>query len=403
VTFTIDFDSDGHAAIAYQGDDCSDNNPTIYPGAGCTRSCYIGSSYDANCICSGGTYDCGGNAGGGGATATQEKAAESHYFDSIQAGAATQLAVRNENLAVTRTLFRTNATRSAVTISIRKANDAGQVLRNAYQYLEITHSNLADSEIASAEIEFRVDLKWLNGYDEGSVSLNRYFGSRWERLPTSKTGNTSAFVYYRAHSTGLSLFAITAEKKQSLLLESKPVMQENASNATIRNGTIHIESPAAPPASIERTQLEKPSIMNEAPSAVNSQSRAWLQEGIFLLISLVVLALFAIVTFLYRSIAMAAQRTERLERYVEKRLMLGHKEQDIKGSLAELGWPEKAVHHHVRRAKEKHIADRTEHRIAERLSLGEDEQEIRRSLIGQDSSPRRIQKHIRRAKRLINE
>jgi len=59
----VDNDGDGRGDGCTLGPDCNDNDANQYPGASCSRTCYSGSTYDASCICTGGSYTC--SSGGG--------------------------------------------------------------------------------------------------------------------------------------------------------------------------------------------------------------------------------------------------------------------------------------------------------------------------------------------------
>ena len=51
--------------------------------------------------------------------------------------------------------------------------------------------------------------------EEATIKLNRYDGN-WTALPTSKIDEDIASVYFEAATPGLSLFAITGEKKEEV-------------------------------------------------------------------------------------------------------------------------------------------------------------------------------------------
>jgi len=63
---STDADNDTYYAESGCGTlvDFNDNDPNQYPGAPCTRTCYSGSTYDVNGVCTGGSYTCGGGGGG---------------------------------------------------------------------------------------------------------------------------------------------------------------------------------------------------------------------------------------------------------------------------------------------------------------------------------------------------
>jgi len=87
-----------------------------------------------------------------------------------------------------------------------------------HQYLNITPQNIAEADLKSVKLTFRVERAWLtdNNIDENTVSLNRYSNGVWNKLATSRTTTEDAtYVYYQAETPGFSIFAITGESKVS--------------------------------------------------------------------------------------------------------------------------------------------------------------------------------------------
>jgi PGF-pre-PGF domain-containing protein len=84
----------------------------------------------------------------------------------------------------------------------------------AYKYLEITKTNITDSDISGVKIKFKVEKSWLtaNGIDASTIVMKRLVGTTWTDLPTVKTSEDSTYIYFEATSPGLSLFAITGQK-----------------------------------------------------------------------------------------------------------------------------------------------------------------------------------------------
>jgi len=71
ITYSFnDADNDTYYALEYGGTDCNDTNNdiTIIVGGACSLSGYTGSTYDASCVCSGGTAVSSGGGGGGGSS-----------------------------------------------------------------------------------------------------------------------------------------------------------------------------------------------------------------------------------------------------------------------------------------------------------------------------------------------
>ena len=87
-----------------------------------------------------------------------------------------------------------------------------------YNFIRIDHYNVAETDIKSAKISFKVEKSWLiqNDFSEGSVVLLRYEDT-WQKLKTNKVSEDADYIYFQAESPGLSVFAITAKPKFSLL------------------------------------------------------------------------------------------------------------------------------------------------------------------------------------------
>lgn len=83
-----------------------------------------------------------------------------------------------------------------------------------FSYLYI-NSTLPKNKTASVEIEFQVIKSWFesNGIDKEKTSLYKWDGKEWIKLATNKIGEDKDYVYYTAHSSSLSLYAIVGEKK----------------------------------------------------------------------------------------------------------------------------------------------------------------------------------------------
>jgi PGF-pre-PGF domain-containing protein len=81
-----------------------------------------------------------------------------------------------------------------------------------YQYLNITHENLASQDIDMITIDFDVEKSWVseNNANKSDIYLSRYRLNQWIRLPTRLINETEDRIYYKAISPGLSMFSIMA-------------------------------------------------------------------------------------------------------------------------------------------------------------------------------------------------
>ncbi|MFH0977994.1 MAG: S8 family serine peptidase [Candidatus Woesearchaeota archaeon] len=326
VTVTKDKDGDNHNSINSGGDDCNDNQADIYPGASCSSECYSG-TYSDQCACTGGRNTCrsSGGGGGGGGSAATKLAGTSRYFDSIEPG----LEVRvYTDIAISAVVFATNKPKTGVTISVKesKLNRTEEV----YQYLQIDHQNLEESDIDHLTLIFKVNNSWLK--DRGQVLLKRRVQNQWERLNTTKINQTAEYSFYSAVSKGLSVFAITAEKR----------MPQSAS-------TMIKEAPEP-----QQIITEKPVQYTSEPTPESTQpakETKWSTS-----ITGVVLTILACIIV----ISIAAQRRGanlgELDRYLDTRLAAGENAEDIKTKLRVEGWPEEIIEKQLTKVRGKNSA-----------------------------------------------
>ncbi len=100
-------------------------------------------------------------------------------------------------------------------IVIRKAESVEKELSKIVKdYIEIETTKLADEDIENVTIEFKVEKTWLieNELSKENVALYRLEGDEWKKLDTEVVSEDDNYVYYKAISPGLSLFAIAGEK-----------------------------------------------------------------------------------------------------------------------------------------------------------------------------------------------
>ena len=110
--------------------------------------------------------------------------------------------------------------------------DQGSVLK----YVEVTKTNIEDYQISNVKIKFKVEKSWIssNSIDSDTVKLQRYESNLWKGLPTTKLNEDATNVYYETESPGLSLFAITGEKR-ILTLEYPKQLKLNRGQSALIN------------------------------------------------------------------------------------------------------------------------------------------------------------------------
>ncbi len=114
-------------------------------------------------------------------------------------------AVSNVEVTITRTFDQ------PANVAISAATETGE---KVYTYLEIEKTNIEDKDIKNVKISFKVEKSWLtaNNIDASTVVLKRYENGAWTELPTSQVSEDSTYIYYKATSPGLSVFAIAAKE-----------------------------------------------------------------------------------------------------------------------------------------------------------------------------------------------
>ena len=157
-----------------------------------------------------------------------------------------EVAMTFKDMDVSMLTLKADANASNVEVKIERVErtpDIPEPPGTAYMYFDIEVKNPEAAKI-EGKVEFKVAKSWIaaDNIDEATVKLNRYDESRgeWKALPTHKTGEDNATVYFEAETPGFSLFGVTGEKK---------VEVETAAAATPTPTTaVAAATPAAAPA-----------------------------------------------------------------------------------------------------------------------------------------------------------
>lgn len=97
------------------------------------------------------------------------------------------------------------------------AEKPGNISKNidglTYSYIQIDESNILPTDIDGVIISFKVPVSWIeeSNVDRAAITLNRYVDDKWTALVTTKSSESSDYVYYQANSSGLSLFGISGQ------------------------------------------------------------------------------------------------------------------------------------------------------------------------------------------------
>ncbi len=172
------------------------------------------------------------SSGGGGAAApSNEAASASRRWDSLAVGSSAVLAINNENIAVTGVLVDVKNAVSNAELKVASLNSnplSTAAAAKAYQYLQITRSNIADIDTSKITINFRVPKSWLasNNVGEDDVILYRYSDNKWNALATTKTGADANNVLYSATTPGFSTFAVGSKEAAPVAAPPEEVPSE---------------------------------------------------------------------------------------------------------------------------------------------------------------------------------
>ncbi|MBI3033647.1 S8 family serine peptidase, partial [Candidatus Woesearchaeota archaeon] len=164
-----------------------------------------------------------GSGGGGGGGSTQPagnvKSEYSKAWDAIQGGVSTTVEVNKPEISISSIVFSLDSPAVGADLSVSSLNGLPSAVpsntgASVYQYIQVTHKNIADSQLSSVTISFAVPLAWLSGkgLDTNDVAIYRLDeGSRlWNPLPTRYARSDAASAYYSAVSPGLSYYSVGA-------------------------------------------------------------------------------------------------------------------------------------------------------------------------------------------------
>jgi PGF-pre-PGF domain-containing protein len=154
--------------------------------------------------------------GGGGAPVTIHKSIQK--FIEMLKGVVHKIMMVDKEIGFKQIIIEVRNNANNITITITKldgkpATVVHNITGKVYQYMEIDHDNLNDSNIKSAKLRFNVTKTWINGnnFTKEHIYLNRYSNNAWEKLRTTIVGESSTEVEYEADTPGFSTFAITGE------------------------------------------------------------------------------------------------------------------------------------------------------------------------------------------------
>ena len=151
---------------------------------------------------------------------SNEVASLSREWGKLETGSSAVLTINNKDIAITEVVVDVKNAISNVEIKVVSlvsnpiAIDASS---KVYQYLQITKSNIDDTDASKITLNFGVPKSWLtsNNVAENNIVLYRYSDNKWNSLPTTKSEADANNIMYSAVTPGFSTFAIGSKEAVS--------------------------------------------------------------------------------------------------------------------------------------------------------------------------------------------
>ena len=139
---------------------------------------------------------------------------EEKTYKNLTAGEEVTVEILDKKLTIT---FKKNVSGVKITAKefVEKPADIPDAPGTVFKYLEYNIENVSAEDIEKATIPFDVPKSWIvsENIDPVTIRLNRYYEGAWNPLRTEKIGEDDENIHYSAETEGLSIFAITGEKK----------------------------------------------------------------------------------------------------------------------------------------------------------------------------------------------
>ncbi|GEM_PF-5589122 len=213
---TTHFSTYGIGGLLANGQSCSSNS-----------ECASGICCEGLC-----SSTCGAEAETGGAGAGVDLDSYFWFFKSnVQAGETVDIDVNKPENPIGSIKIRFGTSVDNIRINILKLHYKPMGLPDlldVYSYISILHSGLEEQNIEKAEINFKVDKRWLldRGYDKLGIVLARYEKGEWTDLSTDFVKEDSDYYYYKAETPGFSYFAIRYEEPEGVEEQPRPTVVE---------------------------------------------------------------------------------------------------------------------------------------------------------------------------------
>ncbi len=201
---------------------CYTGGKTITFGLGSNTNA-VGITVTGNSSCdAGGSSSSGSGSGSGGTSGATLSAKTAKISVAVASSGATKVidvGLKSNDTSVRRLEFTTSSSAAGMEFLIDKVSSRPSFVSvsppsgSVFGYIVINLTNLSDSQLSGAKLDFAVNKSWLssNSVDKNKIALYRLSGSTWTKLDTVIFLEETDNIVYRATSPGLSVFAIWGE------------------------------------------------------------------------------------------------------------------------------------------------------------------------------------------------
>ena len=161
----------------------------------------------------------GSSSTGGGTTTTDNVVSSTtNVWTVVSPSTDTVMPITKSDISLTEVTFKVKSESNNVQLRVEslKDNPLGSApASKVYQYVQIVKTNLANTDIETANIKFKVPKSWLssNGIRENNIVLYRY-DSAWTQLSTKVVSTDAVNIYYEATTPGFSTFAVGIKSEE---------------------------------------------------------------------------------------------------------------------------------------------------------------------------------------------
>ncbi|MBI2583774.1 MAG: PGF-pre-PGF domain-containing protein [Candidatus Aenigmarchaeota archaeon] len=189
----------------------------------------IAVSYNVPAASSSSSSSTSTSSGGGGGGTAPETDKKIHRWSNLIPGTEYFMNVSSSKISVSEIHYEVLQKIESVQIAVQSlpsmpAEITIEPSGKVFQYVNITATDIDQSDIRNTRIRFMVSRAWLdeNNFAPDDVLLQRFANGAWQKLETTPLGRTDGNYEFEAVTPGFSIFAVTAE----LAPEEEPAPQE---------------------------------------------------------------------------------------------------------------------------------------------------------------------------------